>query len=67
MCLKVRDEVDEREAQAQLFSLLGGGRERPDCLIDLAELDTADMQQQDDQQEDPRLMADLEQVPPLHR
>jgi hypothetical protein len=66
----MRDEMDEREVQAQLFSLLGGGRtDRPDCLLDLAELDiTADMEPDCDQEEESSsLMVFLEEVSPIHR
>jgi hypothetical protein len=64
----MRDEVDEREAQAQLFSLLGGGRtDRPDCLLDLAELDIEPDWEQEEEEAEPSLMVFLEQVSPIHR
>jgi hypothetical protein len=60
----VKEEAEEREL-SQLFDLLGGGRDRADWLLDLAELDTADLEP--DWEEDSDLMAFVEEMPPMYR
>ena len=69
--------MEERAAISQLFSVLGVGYEgsgvrggyegyEPACLLDLAELDTMEVDEEESGR-DADLMAWLETVSPIHR
>lgn len=70
----MKEELEEKLMISQVFSMVEGNQPST-CLLDLAEFDTMDVEVEEDSAElraetgvmDRKLMAWLEQIPPIQR